>query len=104
MENQNQQTAPNAVASLVLGILSLLSGCFSVGLILGIIGLVLANSGIKKYQASPTIYTGEGMLKAGKITSLLGVILGGITFFFTIIYMIAVGGSYFALLDYLGLM
>ena len=37
---QMQKNAPNAVAALVLGILSVVCGCFFVGLIFGIIGLI----------------------------------------------------------------
>ena len=56
METQ-QQNAPYAVAALVLGICSLLFGCFFVGLICGIIGLVLANKGLAAYRANPEIYS-----------------------------------------------
>lgn len=43
MLNDQQQTAPYAVASLVLGISSLVFGCFFIGLILGIVGLMDKN-------------------------------------------------------------
>ena len=86
MEN-NQQNAPYAVAALVLGICSLLFGCFFVGLICGIIGVVLANKGIQIYNKQPELYSGFGMLKAGKITSILGIIFSAI---YTAYYVIAI--------------
>ena len=88
-----QQKAPNSVASLVLGILSLLSGCYGVGLILGIIGAVLAGNGLKAYNANPGMYTGEGMLKAGKILSIIGIVFGGISLLTSLIMIIS-GASF----------
>lgn len=96
-----KQTAPNAIASLVLGILSLVSGCFTVGLIFGIIGLALSSSGMKEYYTNPDMYTNFGMLKTGKILSLLGVIFSGVTLLISIIYMIVAGGSFLALFNLL---
>lgn len=107
MENQNyqqpQSTAPYAVASLILGILSLLSGCLFVGLILGIVGLVLGNKGMACVNSNPTLYTGIGMLKAGKTTSIIGIVLGGIALVWGIIAAAIMGGSFFALFDLLDL-
>ena len=77
METQ-QQNAPFAVAALVLGICSLLFGCFFVGLVCGIVGLVLANKGLAVYHSNPASYSGYGMLNAGRITSILGIVFGSI--------------------------
>lgn len=95
--NQIKPNAPNAVASLVLGILSLAIGCLGVGLILGIIGLVLASKGTKEYNANPERYKGEGMLKAGKIMSIIGIVLSGIAF----IAMLISGAGLFAMFEFL---
>ena len=107
MENQNYQqtqtTAPYAVASLVLGILSLLGGCLFVGLVLGIVGLVLGNKGLKCVNANPTQYSGIGMLKSGKITSIIGIVLGGIALVWGIIAAALMGGSFLAMFELLGL-
>ena len=97
MENINQQktAAPYAVTSMVLGIASIVFGCFLVGLVLGIIGLVLANKGYSIYNLSPQSYTGEGMLKAGKITSIIGIVFGGIYLIWFIIATVILGSSAF---------
>lgn len=97
-QNQVQVNAPNAVASLVLGILSLVVGCMGVGLILGIIGLVLSNNGTKALNANPSKYKGEGMLKAGKILSILGIVFAAIS----IAVIIITGGGMLAYFDIMG--
>ena len=100
MENQ-QQNAPYAVAALVLGICSLVFGCFFVGLVCGIIGLVLANKGIEVYTRTPDLYTGYGMLKAGKITSILGIIFGAIYTAYYVIAIAILGSAGFAWFEWM---
>ncbi len=84
----NQQKLPNATAVLVLGILSLV-GCFCYGLpgmILGAIGLMLANKDEKLYRQNPTMYSDYGNLKAGKILSIIGLVLGLLTLAMMVFY------------------
>ena len=100
MENQ-KQNAPYAVAALVLGICSLLFGCLFIGLVCGIVGAVLANKGLAVYNTNPSGYNGYGMLKAGKLTSILGIVFGAI---YTLYYIVAVailGSVGLAWLDWL---
>jgi hypothetical protein len=73
---------PNATASLVLGIISIvLCWCYGlIGLILGIIGLIMGNKAVSLYKQSPGVYS-EASYKnanAGKICSLIGLILGAL--------------------------
>ena len=100
METQ-KQNAPYAVAALVLGICSLLFGCFFVGLVCGIIGLVLANKGLAAYNANPAAYSGFGMLKAGKVTSILGIIFGAIYVVYYIVAVAILGSAGFAWLEWM---
>jgi hypothetical protein len=65
-------TNGKAVAALVLGICSVVVPVWGIGLVLGIIGLVLA-IGAKKENPS-------GMVTAGLVLSIIGVALGGIAF------------------------
>lgn len=65
--------APHAVASMVLGILSLIS--WYGGLVLGIIGLCLAANGLKRTRNDRERYRGIKMLKAGLICSIIAVSL-----------------------------
>ncbi len=103
MTEIQKQNAPYAVAALVLGICSLLFGCFFVGLVCGIVGLVLANKGLATYQTNPDLYSGYGMLKAGKITSILGIIFGAIYVFYYIIAVVILGAAGFAWLDWMSM-
>ena len=103
MTEIQKQNAPYAVAALVLGICSLLFGCFFVGLVCGIVGLVLANKGFATYQTNPDLYSGYGMLKAGKITSILGIIFGAIYVLYYIIAVAILGAAGFAWLDWMSM-
>ena len=77
---QQLPALPNATASLVLGILSIVMFwcCYGViGLILGIIGLILGNKAVSLYKQSPGMYS-EASFKnanAGKICSIIGLAL-----------------------------
>jgi hypothetical protein len=88
-----RKTLPNAVAVLVLGICSIIMGCLFVGLILGIIGLSLSGRGRRLYHDHPDEYEGFGMLNAGYIMSLIGVILGGLYMVYFVIVTILFGGA-----------
>ena len=100
METQ-QQNAPYAVAALVLGICSLVFGCFFVGLVCGIVGLVLANKGQAVYRSNPTAYSGYGMLNAGRITSIIGIAFGSIYVVYYIVVVAILGTAGFAWLEWL---
>ena len=86
----NKQLAPTAIASLVCGILSInLSLLVIPGFILSAIGRKKSDEGYDVLIAHPDEYTGEGLLKAGSITSKVGFFLsfGGILYWvFYIIY------------------
>ena len=89
---------PNATAALVLGIISLVGAlCYGiVGVICGIIGLVLANKDRKLYQAAPELYSSSSYstLNAGRVCSLIGLILGSIVVVIMIFYIIFFGAFF----------
>ncbi|NBP05313.1 MAG: hypothetical protein EBV15_03705 [Bacteroidetes bacterium] len=92
---QGAVALPNSTAVLVLGILSLVM-CFCygiIGLILGIIGLSMAGKDLQRYKMNPNAYTisSYNNLKAGRVCSIIGIILSGLYFIIIIIYLIAVG-------------
>lgn len=88
-----KETAPYAVASLVLGICSLLFACVFAGFVCAIIGLVLANKGLGFYKEQPDLYGGYGMLKAGKITSIIGIVLGAFWVVWVILFVLLVSAG-----------
>lgn len=68
MDQQNRQTSGKSIASLVLGILSIVIPY--IGLILGIIGIVLSRMAFKEIDQNN--YNGKGMAIAGLTTSIIG--------------------------------
>lgn len=83
---------PNATTVLVMGILSIVLGCGVLGLVFGIIGLALSKEGKRLYDENPDGYVGYGNLNAGRIMSIIGIVLGGISLFYVIIAL-AITGS-----------
>jgi cbb3-type cytochrome oxidase subunit 1 len=70
------QSAPSngkAIASLVLGIVSIVFCVYGIGIVTGIIGLVL---GISAKKENPS-----GMATAGIVLSIIGIVISGITLF-----------------------
>lgn len=88
-----KQTLPNSTAVLVLGICSIVFGCFFVGLILGIIGLSLSGRGRRLHRENPDLYEGFGTLNAGYIMSIIGVILGSLYTVYWVICVAILGGT-----------
>ena len=85
---ENKTNAPYAVASMVLGICSIVFGCFLIGLVCGILGLVFASKAQNALRQEPDKYTGSGMITAGKVCSIVGIVLSALG----ILYLIAVIG------------
>ena len=96
-----KQSLPNSTAVLVLGICSIVFGCFFVGLVLGIIGVSLSGKGRKMYREDAELYDGYGALNAGYIMSLIGIVLGGMYTFYWIFAVALLGGAGLSLLHLL---
>jgi hypothetical protein len=91
--NANSGQLPNATATLVLGILSIVI-CF----ICGIIALVISNKDIALYKANPELYSvaSYNNIKAGRICALIGIILqvlGIIVYIILIAFFFSVASS-----------
>ena len=90
MENQK---LPNATAVLILGIFSILTCCcygiFSI--ILGIVGLVLANKDAKLYDQNPTLYENYNNLKIGKVLNIIGLVIGALFLIAVIAVIVSLG-------------
>ena len=71
-DNNNAAQLPNATATLVLGILSIVV-CF----ICGIIALVISNKDMDLYRANPGLYSAASYnnIKAGRICAIIGIAL-----------------------------
>ncbi len=82
---ETKEKLPNSTTVLVLGICSIVLGCFFIGLILGIIGLVLSGKDKQMYKSNPELYDGYGALNAGRIMSIIGIVFGAL---YTIYYIV----------------
>ncbi len=78
-------TAPGAIGSLICGIASIFFHIF--GLILGPIAIGQARKASKAIAANPGAYTGEGLATAGRITGIVGTVLGVFGIFFIIVWL-----------------
>ena len=82
-----ERTLPNATATLVLGILSIVM-C-GPGLIMGIIGIVLHKKDREKYNTNPSIYEQSyKSARAGYICSIVGLSLSALMVVFYILYFV----------------
>ena len=79
-----QPPLPNATVSLVMGILSIV--ICGIGVVLGIIGMVLANKDLALYRNNPGIYSEASYnnTKTGRICSIIGIILSSLIILFYI--------------------
>ena len=97
-QSNQPSNLPNATAALVLGIISLVGAlCYGiVGVICGIIGLVLANKDRKLYEAAPELYSTSSYstLNAGRVCSIIGLILGSLVVLIMIFYIIFFGAFF----------
>ena len=83
IQPQRQTRKGLAIASLVLGIISILPlglfGVAAVALIAAIAAIVLGSVALHKIKKEPAIYRGKGMAVAGIITSALSLLLIAVT-------------------------
>ncbi len=85
-----QQEIPNATLVLILGICSIVLGCFVIGIILGSIGLVVSGKSKRIYQQNPEMYSNYSTLNAGRILSIIGLILGIVSTILVVLYFIGI--------------
>jgi M penetrans paralogue family 26 len=86
-----KQKLDGSTAGLVLGILSIVT-CPAygiIGLILGIIGLSQSNKAIRLHHQYPDLFEGIETAKAGRVLSIIGIVLSSLMFFFMLIWVFA---------------
>ncbi len=88
-----QQKLPNVNIVIVMGIASIvLCWCYGIlGLILAVVGLILANKATSTYKNNPELYSDYGTLKIGKVLLIVGIILN-ILFILFVIWIISIVG------------
>jgi hypothetical protein len=82
---QVQRALPNATATLVLGILSIVF-CF----ICGIIALAISGSDMNSYKTAPEMYTSSSydLLKAGRTCAIIGICISAAAILFYVVILI----------------
>ena len=87
------QKLPNATATLVLGILSIVTcWCYGIlGIILGIVALVISKKAVQMYKESPESYSDYGNVKAGRITAIIGISLSALVIIYAIVMIAFIG-------------
>jgi hypothetical protein len=79
-----KQKLPNSTTILILGICSLVFDVVFVGILLGIIGIVMASKPRKLYKQDSDLYSGYKSLDLGYTLSVTAVILGVLWAFFVV--------------------
>lgn len=75
------KNAPYSEPSLILGICSVLLGGPVCGVVLGSIGLGLARKGERQIASSTEVFGNIGLLKTGRIASIVGIVYGVLRIF-----------------------
>lgn len=90
-----QQKLPNATISIVLGSISFIACCCSMGifgLIFSGIAYFLATKDEKLYAQQPELYSNYGQVKTAKIIAIIGLVLAAIALTVSIYQISAAGG------------
>ena len=97
-----QQTAPGAVSGFILSLSGFLLDVIPIaGLAMCIIGVILCSKGKKQVADNPSAYTGTGLLTAGEIIGIIGIICGAISIVVWIFWAAVLGGGTLVFLDML---
>lgn len=93
--------APKSVGGFVCGLLGFILDCFPVlGLVLSIVGVALCSSGRKIVSKNPMAYTGTGLLTAGLVLGIIGIVVGSIVSVATLVWGILLGnGGFFSIME-----
>ncbi len=86
-----KQKLPGALAGMILGIVAIATSCYIAGFILGIIGLSKSKKALALDAENPEVYTGAGMAKAGKICSIIGIVVGAISIVYWVVWGLILG-------------
>jgi hypothetical protein len=82
------QQLPNATIALVMGILSIV--ICGLGVVLGIIGIVMANKDMALFRNNPGVYSEASYnnAKTGRVCSIIGIVLSSLIVVFYILWIV----------------
>lgn len=96
------QTAPGSIAGFILSLAGFLVDWIPIaGLVLSIIGTVICGKGKKQVAANPSAYNNTGLLTAGHIIGIIGIVAGAIYLVIWLIYAVILGGGTLMLFDFI---
>jgi M penetrans paralogue family 26 len=97
--NPYPQPLPNATATLVLGICSIVgSFCYGIpGIICGIIALVISKEPFQMYKEHPMAFTGGENLRAGRICAIIGLSISGLFLLVLLAYLAFIGTLFYGM-------
>lgn len=100
--NAQPQTAPGAVVGFILSLAGLFVDWIPVaGLVLSIIGTSICGKGKKQVAANPSAYTNTGLLSAGHVIGIIGIVCGAVYLVIWLIYAVILGGGTLMLFDFI---
>lgn len=97
-QSGGHESLPNAAIPMVLGIVSIVASvlccCFYgqfPGLVAAIIGMVMGNGALKKYNENPTQYSEKSykQVKTGRMLSIIGLIVASLMIIFFIVMLVS---------------
>ncbi len=92
---QLQQKLPNATLALVLGIISFLACCCSMGIggfIFSGVALFLVKKDLSLYAENPSLYSNYSQVNTAKIIAIIGLILAALSLLWSIYSIWSMGG------------
>ncbi len=90
-----QRTLPNVTIALVLGVMSFICCCFSMGIggiVLSGIALFLVRKDEASYAENPDEYNNYGQLKTAKTIAIIGLVLGFFALLMVLYNVYSIGG------------
>ena len=100
--NAQPQTAPGSVSGFILSLAGFLFDWIPIaGLVLSIVGVAICGKGKKQVASNPGAYTNTGLLTAGHIIGIIGIVCGAIYLVIWLIWGLILGGGSLMLFDYI---
>ena len=102
--NQNleqvPQPAPGSIPGFILSLAGLLLDWIPIaGLALSIVGVALCSKGKKQVASNPAAYTSSGLLTAGHVIGIIGIVGGAVYLVIWLIWAVILGGGSLMLFD-----
>ena len=98
----SSEMAPCAVPGFILSLAGVLLDWIPIaGLALSIVGVVICSKGKKQVVAKPVAYTNTGMLTAGHIIGVIGIVGGAVYLVIWLVWAVIIGGGSLMLFDFI---